>query len=61
MLVSLQRWGGSVVGHKTYNRDCISGDIRLRNDYFVESPVYNLEHFRRRYIGTINSICLFEF
>jgi len=42
-------WGGSVPGHKTYKRDRIAADRQLNQDYFVERPLYNEEHFRRRY------------
>jgi hypothetical protein len=42
-------WGGSVPGHKTYKRDRIATDRQLNQDYFVECPLYNEEHFRRRY------------
>ncbi|KAF0909429.1 hypothetical protein E2562_036158 [Oryza meyeriana var. granulata] len=42
-------WGGSVLGHKTYKRDRIAADWQLNQDYFVERPLYNEEHFRRRF------------
>ncbi|KAF0892366.1 hypothetical protein E2562_015443 [Oryza meyeriana var. granulata] len=42
-------WGGLVPGHKTYKRDRIAADWQLNQDYFVERPLYNEEHFRRRY------------
>ncbi|CAD6214893.1 unnamed protein product [Miscanthus lutarioriparius] len=42
-------WGGSVLGHKTYKRDRVAADWQLNQDYFVEHPLYNKEHFRRRY------------
>lgn len=42
-------WGGSVPGHKTYKRDRITADWQLNQDYFVERPLYNEEHLRRRY------------
>ena len=42
-------WGGSVLGHKTYKRDRLAADRQLNQDYFVERPLYNEEHFRRRY------------
>lgn len=29
-----RKWGGSVPGHETKDRDRIGGDIRLNNDYF---------------------------
>jgi len=41
-------WGGPVPGHKTYRRDRIAADRQLNQDYFVERPLYNVEHFRRR-------------
>ena len=42
-------WGGSVPGHKTYKRDRVAANCQLNQDYFVERPLYNKEHFRRRY------------
>jgi hypothetical protein len=44
-----QPWEGSVVGHKTYKCDRIAADWQLNQDYFIERPLYNEEHFRRRY------------
>lgn len=44
-----RHWGGSVFGHKTYNRDRIGGHIRLMNDYFIERPLFDPNIFRRRY------------
>ncbi|CAD6267301.1 unnamed protein product [Miscanthus lutarioriparius] len=41
-------WGGSVSGHKTYKRDRLAADWQLNQDYFVERPLYNEEHFRSR-------------
>ena len=42
-------WGGSVPGHKTYKRDRVAANCQLNQDYFIERPLYNEEHFRRRY------------
>jgi len=42
-------WGGSVLGHKTYKRDRLAADRQLNQDYFVEHPLYNEEHFRMMY------------
>uniref|UniRef100_J3LR49 Uncharacterized protein n=1 Tax=Oryza brachyantha TaxID=4533 RepID=J3LR49_ORYBR len=42
-------WGGSILGHKTYKRDRLAADRQLNQDYFVERPLYNEEHFRRRF------------
>lgn len=42
-------WGGSMPGHKTYKRDRIAANWQLNEDYFIEHPIYNEEHFRRRY------------
>ncbi|CAO2201767.1 unnamed protein product, partial [Urochloa humidicola] len=44
-----RRWGGSTPGHKTYKRDREGANKILNAQYFVEHPIYNPEHFRRRY------------
>jgi hypothetical protein len=44
-----RHWGGSVIGHKTYNRDRIGGHIRLMNDYFIERHLFDPNIFHRRY------------
>ncbi|CAD6219012.1 unnamed protein product [Miscanthus lutarioriparius] len=44
-----RRWGGSVPGHKTYKRARLAAEWQLKQDYFIERPIYNEEHFRRRY------------
>jgi hypothetical protein len=43
-----RRWGGSKLGHKTYKRDREGANKILNAQYFVERPIYNPEHFRRR-------------
>jgi hypothetical protein len=43
-----RKWGGSVVGHKTYDRERVAAAIRLENDYFGPRALYNEEMFRRR-------------
>ena len=47
--------GGSVPGHRVYNRDHAGADKQLMADYFVERPLYNEEHFRRRYFVMFTS------
>ncbi|KAL6613823.1 hypothetical protein ACP70R_036093 [Stipagrostis hirtigluma subsp. patula] len=44
-----RRWGGSTPGHKTYKRDREGANKVLNAQYFVEHPIYNPDHFRRRY------------
>lgn len=51
-----RRWGGSVFGHKTYNRDRITAHNRLMNDYFIERPLFDPNIFRRRYFANRISI-----
>jgi hypothetical protein len=53
-----RRWGGYVVGHRSKKRDCISDDIRLNNDYFIERALFNSEEFHRRYNATAISLLL---
>jgi hypothetical protein len=43
-----RRWGGSMPGHKTYKRKRQSADTKFHQDYFIEQPLYNEDHFRRR-------------
>ncbi|XP_075499128.1 uncharacterized protein LOC142537502 [Primulina tabacum] len=40
---------GSIPGHIVINRDRLSVDQRLYNDYFSESPMYNESMFKRRF------------
>ena len=47
--------GGSVPGHRVYNRDRAGADKQLMADYFVERPLYNEDHFRRRYFVMFTS------
>jgi len=55
MLQQKLRRGGSVPGHRVYNRDRASADKQLMADYFVERPLYNEDHFRRRYFVMFTS------
>jgi hypothetical protein len=48
MLGKKRKWGGSVPGHDTYDRDRIGGNIWLNNDYFCRRPLYSEHMFRRR-------------
>ena len=43
-----RRWGGSIPGHKTYKRDREVANKLLNAQYFVDRPLYNADHFRRR-------------
>ena len=43
-----RKWGGSILGHRTYDRERVAAAIRLENDYFRPRPLYNEEIFRRR-------------
>jgi hypothetical protein len=45
-----RRHGGSVIGRVPILRNTMQGHIRIFNDYFAPNPVYNDEHFRRRYV-----------
>jgi len=47
--------GGSVPGHRVYNCDRAGADKQLMADYFVERPLYNEDHFRRRYFVMFTS------
>ena len=55
MLQQKLRRGGSVPGHRVYNRDRAGADKQLMADYFVERPLYNEDHFRRRYFVMFTS------
>ncbi|KAH9108181.1 hypothetical protein AeMF1_016608, partial [Aphanomyces euteiches] len=44
-----RRHGGSIPGRRTVQRDREHAHIRLFNDYFSESPVYDGNRFRRRF------------
>ncbi|KAK3141442.1 hypothetical protein QOZ80_4BG0334010 [Eleusine coracana subsp. coracana] len=44
-----RQWGGSILGHKTYKRDREGANKVLNAQYFVERPLYNADHFRRRF------------
>jgi hypothetical protein len=44
-----RQWGGSVPGHRIYTRDRYGADKRLMANYFVDQPLYNDDHFRRRF------------
>ena len=43
-----RKWGRSVRGHVTYDRERVAAAIRLENDYFGPNALYNEEMFRRR-------------
>jgi hypothetical protein len=55
-----RRWGGSIPGHKTYKRDREGANKILNAQYFVERPIYNPEHFRRRCVHELkhNFYCI---
>lgn len=40
---------GSITGHVVINRDRLTVEQRLYNDYFSESPMYNESMFKRRF------------
>jgi len=42
---------GSIVGRKTVPRDRFSGYWRLMQDYFLDPPVFDDNHFRRRLVS----------
>ncbi|OEL25849.1 hypothetical protein BAE44_0013132, partial [Dichanthelium oligosanthes] len=44
------RRGGSVPGHVPVLRNTMQGHARIFSDYFSPNPVYNDDHFRRRYV-----------
>jgi hypothetical protein len=41
-----RRWGGSMPEHKTYKRKRQAADTKFHQDYFIERPLYNEDHFR---------------
>lgn len=43
-----RRWGGSVIGHAVKNREREEIFAQIMRDYFVESPLYGDDLFRRR-------------
>ena len=45
-----RRHGGSIPGRVRIHRDHMSGDTRIRADYFGAHPVYTDAQFRRRYL-----------
>jgi hypothetical protein len=45
-----RRHGGSIPGRVRIHRDHMSGDARIRADYFGPHPVYTDAQFRRRYL-----------
>jgi hypothetical protein len=49
LLQAQKKWGGSVAGRMTINRNRLEGDLRLFNDYFSPTPVYPEFIFRRRF------------
>jgi hypothetical protein len=50
MLSKKRRWRGSVPWCKTYKRDRFGADKQLMADYFSPRPLYNVDHFRRRFM-----------
>jgi hypothetical protein len=44
-----RRHGGSIPGCVRIHRDYMSGDARIRADYFGAEPMYTDAQFRRRY------------
>lgn len=44
-----KRHGGSIPGHKVYDRSREEGAIKLYRDYFAENPTYPEKYFRRRF------------
>eukprot|EP00267_Zea_mays_P047633 XP_020400111.1 uncharacterized protein LOC109942472 [Zea mays] len=44
-----RRYAGSIPGRVRIHRDHISGDARIRADYFCAQPVYTDAQFRRRF------------
>ena len=45
-----RRYAGSIPGRVRIHRDHISGDARIRVDYFCAQPVYTDAQFQRRYV-----------
>jgi hypothetical protein len=52
-----RRHGGSIPGRVRIHRDHMSGDARIRADYFGAHPVYTDAQFRRRYLKCPHSFC----
>jgi hypothetical protein len=52
-----RRHGGSIPGRVRIHRDHMSGDARIRADYFRAQPVYTDAQFHRRYF--IYFMCTF--
>jgi hypothetical protein len=52
-----RRHGGSIPGRVRIPRDHMSGDARVRADYFAAQPVYTDAQFRRRYLKCPQSFC----
>ena len=50
-----RRHGGSIPGRVRIHRDHMSGDARIRADYFGANPVYTDAQFRRRYLQLTHS------
>jgi hypothetical protein len=51
------RHGGSILGRVRIHRDHMSGDARIRADYFGAHPVYMDAQFCRRYLKFPHSFC----
>jgi hypothetical protein len=45
-----RRYAGSIPGRVRIHRDHMSGDARIRADYFCAQPVYTDAQLRRRYL-----------
>jgi hypothetical protein len=45
-----RRYAGSILGRVRIHRDHMSGDARIRADYFRAQPVYTNAQFQRRYM-----------
>jgi hypothetical protein len=45
-----RRYAGSIPGRVRIHRDHISGDARIRVDYFCAQPIYTDAQSRRRYL-----------
>jgi hypothetical protein len=45
-----RRYAGSIPGHVRIHRDHMSGDARIRANYFCAQPVYMDAQFPRRYL-----------
>ena len=49
ILQGQKKWGGSIEGRMTIDRNRLQGDFQLFNDYFSPNPVYPDFMFRRRF------------